>query len=125
MSDDNNENHTPSNDQDQPMDSDDGGDIKAIDGSPSESSGDESMSEASDIENEVPTTNGNYKSDTSNYRETLGKPLDYNEGRSLLNSLNQFVSPENLCASNAYECEKCCAPHNKSVRVVLLDRNCQ
>lgn len=41
------------------------------------------------------------------------------EARTVINSLKHFTAPENLCASNAYECENCCAPHNKTVSILL------
>lgn len=47
------------------------------------------------------------------------QPLENNKSSnlSLINSLRQFIASENLCASNGYECEHCCAPRNKGVLI--------
>lgn len=33
----------------------------------------------------------------------------------VIGALKRFISIDVLCASDAYECEKCCAPVNKAV----------
>ncbi|KAE9555060.1 hypothetical protein FO519_001721 [Halicephalobus sp. NKZ332] len=110
---------------DSPMVTDDA-DIKPIDGSGSEASDDDSKGEESSsgetsgAENsDKAEVNGNVANGSNNrgYGEVLASPSDEGDTqtRTLINSLIHFTRPENLCAANAYECEKCCAPHNKEL----------
>lgn len=85
-------------------------------------SGENSGAENSD----KPEVNGNEMSESNDrsYEEVLASPSDEGDTqtRTLINSLIHFTRPENLCASNAYECEECCAPNNKKVcSIFLLD----
>jgi len=101
-------------------------DIKPIDGSGSDASDDDSKGE----ESGSGETSGAENSDKSEVNgNEMGDSVDRSYGevlvptsvecdtqkRTLINSLIHFTRPENLCASNAYECEKCCAPFNKEL----------
>uniref|UniRef100_A0AC34REW5 USP domain-containing protein n=1 Tax=Panagrolaimus sp. JU765 TaxID=591449 RepID=A0AC34REW5_9BILA len=89
--------------------------MKAIDDSASESSENESEDGQQSIE-ESTITNGNDSTETAAYNETLvSSPTGDFTTRTLENSMRHFTAAEKLCASNAYECEHCCAPHNKKL----------
>uniref|UniRef100_A0AC35FT60 USP domain-containing protein n=1 Tax=Panagrolaimus sp. PS1159 TaxID=55785 RepID=A0AC35FT60_9BILA len=105
-------------------------DIKAIDDNSStdDDSSNEDMS-VSDNENSNPADdameNGNLSSSSPNYVAVLSPPPpedDHTEERTVLNSLKHFTAPESLCASNAYECENCCAPYNKQLPANSKDK---
>uniref|UniRef100_A0A7E4W9I0 ubiquitinyl hydrolase 1 n=1 Tax=Panagrellus redivivus TaxID=6233 RepID=A0A7E4W9I0_PANRE len=105
-------------------------DIKAIDADASDgesqasdtefmstSESDEVVTPASSPE---PETNGNAANGSPSYSAVLATPATSmpeveTDTRSLVNSLKQFTAIESLCASNAYECENCCAPYNKKL----------
>ena len=72
-----------------------------------------------------PVQNGNVSPSSSpNNNLVLSSPQTPENGkgeeRSVINSLKQFTAIESLCASNAYECENCCAPHNNAVTFLLV-----
>lgn len=48
-------------------------------------------------------------------RTLLKEEPNNNNQSGVVAALKRFVSVDVLCASNAYECEKCCAPQNKKV----------